>query len=292
MHNALKRREKMNKTGVEYLDYQWNFYPGCKHWENGICPIGEKCWAKSIAMRFDKREKSQRFKPHLIPEKLLDPLKIKKPSRIGVCFTGDLFGDWVDPHGIVHPDAYRPNKYLSEARNWSLDILVKQIITDYPQHTFVFLTKRPENLWKWGKFPDNAWLGATVCNQEMFIDALQALHKLDGNKWISFEPLMESMNGGECEGKRLDCLKEAGINWIVIGGWSVGKTQPEISWVKEIVDAADKAGIPVFLKDNLNGVLPCNETFGEVTGILPDGSDYYGKLRQEFPVIRRLGDNG
>ena len=83
----------LTKTGIEYLTHCWNFYPGCNHWQTGVCPVGERCWAKGMSQRFNGGD----FEPHLLPEKLLDPLKGRQGGRrIGVCFAGDLFGDWVE----------------------------------------------------------------------------------------------------------------------------------------------------------------------------------------------------
>ena len=81
----------MGNTKIEYLDKTWNFYTGCLNWQNGVCPVGEKCWAKAIDKRF-----SRSFEPQLNLKVLNERLVIRKPSRIGVCFTGDLFGDWVN----------------------------------------------------------------------------------------------------------------------------------------------------------------------------------------------------
>ena len=42
-------------------------------------------------------------------------------------------------------------------------------------------------------------------------------------------------------------------------------SKPKIEWIKEIVDAADKAGIPVFEKNNLSALLnrPLRQEFPE-----------------------------
>jgi len=55
-------------------------------------------------------------------------------------------------------------------------------------------------------------------------------------------------------------LKDAGINWIIIGQQTPPnkKTEPKVEWVQEIVEAADKAGIPVFQKNNLKPLLDNN----------------------------------
>jgi hypothetical protein len=75
------------------------------------------------------------------------------------------------------------------------------------------------------------------------------------------------------------------IDWVIIGaetknGRIVKAHAPKIEWIKEIVEAADKANIPVFLKDNLKTLLPAEYPF--VTNPLRD-TDFY--LRQEFPKV-------
>ncbi len=54
-------------------------------------------------------------------------------------------------------------------------------------------------------------------------------------------------------------LKEAGISWVVIGSQTKPTRHPPIEAVKEIVQACDKAGIPVFLKDSLEPLLQQNK---------------------------------
>jgi hypothetical protein len=79
------------------------------------------------------------------------------------------------------------------------------------------------------------------------------------------------------------------INWLIIGQQTPVKqsTMPKIEWVREIVEAADIASIPVFLKDNLYPLFSLPN--------IPNGYDVpkwaHGKtgintLRQEFPVLR------
>jgi len=50
-------------------------------------------------------------------------------------------------------------------------------------------------------------------------------------------------------------LEGSGINWLIIGAQTKPYKPPEISWAQEIVEAADKAGVKVFLKDNLKPLL-------------------------------------
>lgn len=305
---------RLGKSNIEWLrnpdgtqGLAWNFYPGCEHWRSGVCPVGEDCWAKGLAERF-KDSYEGGFAPKLYPEALLSPLGLKKPSVIGVNLMGDLFGDWVNPDMIVHPeDAYRPNKYTSEARNWSLNILIKQIITDLTQHAFLFLTKAPWNLHRWDPFPDNVWVGVSVCGGGMLDRAGYYLTQISAkNRFLSIEPLLE---------RALAYFGKPGINWLIIGAMSGSKAalekvnqeypdltlmpdgskwtlQPKIEWVEEIVAAADKAGAPVFLKDNLkplfrNGDLDSNGGFLYPAWAGTQISSVVREYRQQTPYIRK-----
>jgi len=167
-----------------------------------------------------------------------DLKKIKKPSRIFVGSTMELFGTWV-------PDE-------------SLEYIFK-VVRQYPQHTFIFLTKQPERLDRWSPFPDNCWVGVSATNMIQYLQALLAFRWVETkHKWLSFEPLLGRLKF-EDSGAAIfpDDLKGADINWLVIGQQTPTKqsTQPKVERIHEIVTAADKAGIPVFLKDNLRPLI-------------------------------------
>jgi protein gp37 len=122
----------------------------------------------------------------------------------------------------------------------------------------------------------NCWIGVSVTDAEMLYDALDNLRKVQAKvKFISFEPLLERVNGGECDDTyRLGGLEDASISWVIVGQQTPVKmsTMPQIGWVEEIINAADKANIPVFLKDNL---ISCVDQY--------DFALKDGKYRQEFP---------
>lgn len=81
-------------------------------------------------------------------------------------------------------------------------------------------------------------------------------------------------------------LVDAGISWLIIGQQTPvsKKTEPKIEWIREIVESADKAKIPVFLKDNLNLIF---SEINDKPNILESWwgqSNCFGTvLRQEFP---------
>ena len=74
-------------------------------------------------------------------------------------------------------------------------------------------------------------------------------------------------------------LKDAGISWLIIGAQTRPTVLPKIEWVKEIVEAADQAGVKVFLKNNLFSLITQAAYRGEVD----DSYILEGKLRQEIP---------
>lgn len=71
-------------------------------------------------------------------------------------------------------------------------------------------------------------------------------------------------------------LKEAGISWVILGSQTRPTVMPRIEWVEEIVRACDKAGIPVFLKDNLKPLLRETCTVNSLVNTIE-------KWRQEMP---------
>ena len=303
----------MNKTIIEWvknpdgsLGYTWNPITGCLNHDNGLCKGGGfPCFAyKSANGRLKplylrnlnialpnenpKLAFDDPFYPHFWEERLYHPWD-GKPKGIFVCDMGDLFG-------IGVPEEWT-NKVLNLCRL-------------HDQNRYYLLTKQPQRLPEFSPFPDNCWVGVTATNQEMLIDALAELHRIEARiKYISLEPLLEAMNGGECEGKRLDGLAED-IDWLIIGACTGTLNEivrlcekypdlagvrygnkwtalPPIEWVKEIVEAADKAGIKVFLKENLRPLLPIESPFYKlVESNVQWGNSNY-ELRQELPNGRQ-----
>ena len=200
----------------------------------------------------------------------------RKPKGIFVCDMGELFGDWIPRH-------------------WQTQIF--GAIQMNPQHRFYLLTKQPQNLIKFSPFPDNCWVGVTATNQGMYDSAVYHLNHIEASvKYISIEPLLSHIH--------LPNYRD--VDWVIIGamtgfhipfeyrnielehmpwgrGWAF---QPKIEWVDEIVRAADKAGVKVFLKNNLKPLLLSNKGFGNVSpGSLIERVIETGlyKLRQEMP---------
>jgi protein gp37 len=268
---------RLGPSGIEYLDYVWNFYSGCRHIQQGKCPdIG--CWAEELVGRFSKGDDPHYpngFSPTFYPEAFLSPLALKGDclaarnrggsARIGVCFMGDLFGDWVDPEKMV----------FIEGPAGKLGMKPKEKIFDVirrcPQHQFIFLTKNVRGMQAWGKFPDNCEVGFTATNQKEFVSRLVELGQVEAKvKWCSIEPLLDwstefrsdtwglldwvalgALTGTKKKIFELAKIYPALTPWPLGGKSNKWGLMPPVSWLKNIVEQCDAAGTRVFLKDNL-----------------------------------------
>ena len=201
----------MNRTKIEWTDYSWNPITGCLYdcWY---------CYAKKLFTRFHRS-----FEPTFHPERLEEPAKLKKPSKIFCCSVSDLFAYWTK-------------------EEWREAVI--GAIAKYPQHTFQLLTKQPQGI-EFFRKPDNIWCGVTVtCQQDVDNNMIRHLRKRTNAKvkFVSFEPLLGEIG---CDLR--------GIDWVIIGkltGSRAVKLQKE--WVENLIKNAEHHDVPVFIKDNLS----------------------------------------
>ncbi len=224
----MNKTPRLSKSGIEYLDYSWGIFSGCRNLQEGICPV-KACWAKGIASHYPKLYPDG-FELHYYPNAIDSPKHLRKPSRIGVGWVGEIIG-----YGVGF------KKQIFET------------IRQCPQHKFLFLTKNPESLIKWGKFPDNCWVGVTITEPFPSNTPLAYMEKIEATiKYISFEPLLK---WNAPLPRLVEALERAGIQWVIIGAQTKPTIMPKIEWVLEITEAAEKANIPVFWKDNLKPLM-------------------------------------
>ncbi len=242
----------MNNVSKTIQWCRWTINP-----VKGLCPVGcSYCYARRMYKRYHWDE-TVRYDPSVF----IDLNRAKPGDRIFVGSTIDLF----------HPLCSMWNDEI-------IDICAQQKAL-----TFIFLTKCPEYLPK--EWPDNCWVGASVCNDKMLDVAVDKLEDIQAKtKIISFEPLLERLT------LSLDyTFYYSGVSWAIIGPQTPysPKTAPHIEWVKEIVTAADKANIPVFLKNNLVRLLVGNKSFTEADPIFIHKDGGWYTLRQEFPERKK-----
>jgi protein gp37 len=220
----------------------------------GLCPVGcSYCYASRMYGRNCNevfRDKSIRLDQFVFK----DIGKSKPGDKIFVGSTIDLF----------HP----------KVSMWTEDIIT--ICSNWPDRTFIFLTKCPQYLPK--EWPDNCWVGVSVCNDKMLDIAVDKLEDIQAKvKIISFEPLLEHLT------LSLEyTFYYSGVSWAIIGCQTPysPKTAPRKVWIEEIIEAADKANIPVFLKDNLFSL------FNKDCDNIPIWANCHdtGYLKQQFPA--------
>lgn len=319
----------MNKTKIEWVQnpdggqgYTHNPFTGCKnHTPEGLCLGGMfPCYAYRLAngrlkerylanwdfglswadyIKIPKDELAKRQTDPFYPRFWSDRCNRKdmgprgKPKGVFVCDMSDLFG-------------------IGIPEDWTHRVLDR--CKDMPQHRFYLLTKQPQNLHRFSPFPDNCWVGVTGTNDSMIYSALGALRHIEAKiKYLSIEPFLRwdghatyafstnewrhwldwliigACTGTEAEMEKLQ-NKYQGLSVIPYGNkWTA---QPQISWVQEIVQAADQAGIPVFLKDNLKPILiedaehnlySYPEWAGKQVAVTSDHKTPMRLLRQEMP---------
>jgi len=252
----MNRTPRLSESGIEYLDYAWNFYSGCRNKKSGICLV-QNCWAEGITVRFPDRYPNG-FEPTYYPEAFLSPMSLKKPSIIGCAFMGDLFGDWVDPGKMISVPMVPGLSHAEPLREQ-----VFRTINRCPQHTFLFKTKCPWNLPKWSPFPDNCRVGVTVTQDSMMQPAYEALDCIIAKvKYISLEPYLSPLS--EANIKLIAGAEYyRWFDWLILGAQTKPYKPPQAERVGEIVAACDKAGVPVFIKHNINSENLPDNAFGK-----------------------------
>lgn len=247
---GLNRTPRLSKSGIEYLDFSWGIFSGCENQLLGICQV-KNCWAQGITYRFPNHY-PQNFEPTYYPEALDSPKHLKKPSRIGVGWVGDVIG------------------YGLEYKKQIFDT-----IRACPQHTFLFLTKNADRLVDWSPFPDNCDVGVTATDTFKIGEALGYLPKIEARiKYLSLEPLLDRI-------LYVDITMLKVLNWLIIGSQTRPYRPPDIKSVEVIVRACDKAGVKVFLKDNIEPIL--HQLPQSCVGWKGYGEQTRRKLRQELP---------
>lgn len=177
----------MGKTTIEWTDYSWNPVTGCTPVSEGC----RNCYARRIAHRLSQnpavphRERHEGFRVSCWPERLEEPLRWRKPRTVFVCSMGDIF------HSNV------PTDFIDK---------VLEIIAACPQHTFLMLTKRPENIEDklyggkgarvlgGGDYLPNLGLGVTVENQDAVKRILHLLKTPAAMRFVSIEPMLGPVN--------------------------------------------------------------------------------------------------
>ncbi len=275
----------MGKTKIEWTasadgtpGATWNPVRGC----DKISPGCKNCYAETFAERWrgvPGHPYEQGFDLRLVPEKLAEPLRWRKPRKVFVNSMSDLF----------HEDV--PSEYIAA---------VFGVMAATPRHTFQVLTKRSERMRAWfewyegtsgagaspiaaayaardltGVFPvdaaadqpwplPNVWLGVSVEDQaraeERIPDLLAATAAV---RFVSAEPLLGPLDLEQwlwptCMATREEHDRDHGggmwcderwLDWVIVGGESGPKSRPFYAgWARRLVEQCREAGVACFVK--------------------------------------------
>jgi protein gp37 len=278
----------MGDTSISWTHKTWNPVVGCQRISEGC----RHCYAFELHSRRHQAFTAgtwidapvQYRKPftdlQLLPQRLEEPLRWKKPSLVFVNSMSDLF----------HPDI--PFTYIAA---------VYGVMAAARRHTFQILTKRPERMlefYRWAttravplvetdtvehpvtlamrqaifhnvpraRFPDpshedtwplpNVWAGVSVEDQRSADARIPLLLEVPAKvRFLSCEPLLESVNlrledphgvqtALESKRSRSDLL-----HWVIVGGESGARARGfDEAWARALRDQCRDAGIAFFLK--------------------------------------------
>lgn len=211
----------MKKTKIEWTEETWNPTIGCTKVSTGC----KYCYAEVMASRLKAMGASgyeNDFEFTIMPSRLGQPLKKKKPTKYFVNSMSDLF----------HEDM--PIQFLDE---------VMSVIDLTPQHIYQILTKREDAMFDYfsnRRIPENIWLGVTVENKKHGVARIDKLRNIDASiKFLSIEPLLE--NVGE-----IDLF---GIDWVIVGGESGVNARPmKKEWAISIKSQCEEQNVAFFFK--------------------------------------------
>jgi protein gp37 len=196
------------------------------------------------------------FEFTLLPERLTQPIAIKKPTMFFVNSMSDLFHEKM------------PFEFLDK---------IFDTIRNTPQHQYQILTKRENILEKYFEtlsVPQNVWLGVTVeyADTKYRIDVLRNINA--NIRFLSIEPLIGDVG----------TLDLSGIHWVIVGGESGPNARPmNPQWLSNIQKQCESQNVAFFFKQW--------GTWGE-DGVKrnkkANGSFFMGKKWKEEPQVVTL----
>lgn len=245
-------------TKVEWAKHSRNLWIGC--WEKS--PACEHCYARSGAARSGVKwgkDADLRFTNKEITYCLFERWNtLARSAGVRERVFINSYSDITDP---------RPGPRAACQTFYSR-------VCHYPHLIFLLLTKEP---WHYkhqvpqdwlDRWPDNVWPGFTAENQEWFDKRAPFAVELPAPViWVSAEPLLGPLNISkyvwkdacgctepDCPVEPQDCPHCRGtgavtqLDWMVIGGESIGQRPFIINHAQMLRDDCRAAGIPVFMK--------------------------------------------
>jgi len=206
--------------------------------------------AKRLAGRYGYPEKPHEFDVTFHPNKLEEPLHWRKPRVVFPC----SMSDWLHPNIPVE---------------WQARMFGVMADRRCERHTFLLLTKRPENYGALSNYLcdgwqalKNGWHGVTVETQDQ-VWRVEQLLKIPGAKhWVNFEPLLGEIDAspylvGKRVSREAQFIGDHGVmsywqpplDGVSVGGESGPGARPmNPDWARGIRDQCVAAGVLFTMK--------------------------------------------
>lgn len=258
---------KQKEHGILWCDFTFNPWVGC----TAISPACQNCYAEHM---MDKRMHVVNWGNGNPRKRTTDANwkqaikwnaeaeRLGKRYRVFCASLSDVFDNEVDP-------------------SWRADLF--SLIKATPNLDWLLLTKRIGNVQRMmyevngqiadARFPDNVWIGATICNQEEAARDIPKLVLLNAKvRFLSIEPLLGAIDlrsltywydDGDCidlnalNGNVSITSIETGtsggtgncVDWVIVGGESGPNARPmHPDWASSIQDQCETYGVPFFFK--------------------------------------------
>jgi protein gp37 len=245
----------MKTTKIEWTEATWNPSIGCSKVSAGC----KNCYAEVMARRLQAMGMAgyeDGFDFKILPERLYQPMSIKKSTKFFVNSMSDLFHEKM------------PFDFLDE---------VFEVIANTPRHHYQILTKREHILQQYfseRRVPKNVWLGVTV-EHEQTKHRIDILRNIEAPvRFISIEPLIGDVGR----------LNLEGIHWVIVGGESgVSARAMNPEWAINIKEQCIEQKVAFFFKQwgtwGADGVKRNKKE---------NGSILLGKEWKEEPIIEKI----
>jgi len=210
-------------SDIEWTERTWNPILGCTKISQGC----KNCYAEVMSRRLRAMGVAEYQQPFTtvreLPQRLNEPLLVKKPSLWFVNSMSDLFQDGAS-------DKFITSVFETMARaRW---------------HRFQILTKRAERMAAYfenhpAPMP-NVWLGVSVENKKQGLPRLKHLRRVPAKtRFLSIEPLLEDLGP----------IDLRGVHWVIVGGESGHRARPmKLEWATSIQKQCNAVGVPFFFK--------------------------------------------
>jgi protein gp37 len=214
-----------DNSKIEWTDASWNPARGC----DKISPGCKHCYACTFSERFRGiagHPFEQGFDLRLVPDKLYEPLRWKRPRKIFVNSMSDFFHKDIDDDYIV-----RVANVMLEA-NW---------------HTYQVLTKRSERMRDLlntklasAAKASHIWWGVSAEDKKYGVPRIADLQTAKvAVRFVSAEPLLEGLGS----------VNLTGINWLIVGGESGHGARPfQLDWARNLIAECKRQHVACFVK--------------------------------------------